>query len=223
MARAVATVAGLVLPLAALGGAAGCQALPALEILPVADQQVRVMETLTVELRALNARGDEVWGFSVPTIPDIEHHADIYQDSATATFRWTPLATHVATHQFTFTVSSGVEYDSETVDIEVLPADAAPRFLHPSAGGTYDLSVDPEIVVPIEVLDEDSTSVVIRQRAPLIVGGDLFQLDGFSAEFRWRPTAEQVSDSLRYTLRLEADDGENPPVQHDYQIILIGD
>ena len=73
----------------------------------------------------------------------------------------------------------------------------------------------------LSVIDEDALSVEIRQAEPFIEGGGVYQIDGFSAVFRWRPTSAQVAASLSYTLHLEADDGDNPPVPQDYEIVII--
>jgi len=200
---------------------AGCPPAGGLEVMPLDDERVRVNDTLIIDLRVRTAAGNEVWTFSAPSIPDIDRHAALYQSGSTATFRWAPLATHAGTHQFTFTVTSGGASDSETINIEVQQAGGAPRFIQPPPGGTYDLTRSSDIIVAIEVVDEDDVSVEIRQIEPRIEGSELVQLDGFSAEFRWRPTAAQVDATLRYTLHLEADDGEHSPVRHDYEVVLL--
>lgn len=194
-------------------------------IMPIADQTVNVNDTLVVDLRVRNSLGDEEWSFSAPSITDIDRTADLYQSGGMASFRWVPLASHSGSHQFTFTLTNGEGTDSETITIEVLQAGGAPRFIQPPPGGTYDLEQNPCIDVDIEVIDEDSQTVEVRERPPLVEGGELNLLSSspsHRARWHWCPKPQQVDNSLRYTLHLEADDGEHPPVRQSYAVLLLG-
>lgn len=201
----------------------GCPTPESITIMPLEDQRVHVNETLLLALRLDRSVADASWSLSAPSVPEISRNAQLYPAGSTATFRWAPLASQAGTHQFTFSVAAEGATDAETITIEVVGDDGAPRFIQPSSGGAYDLSRTPEIVVPIQVLDEDSISVEIREREPRIDGAELTRLTGTSAQWRWRPSPSQVDTSLRYDLRLEADDGTNPPVEHTYEIVLFAE
>jgi hypothetical protein len=203
---------------------AGCSGAGGLEIMPLDDQRVRVNDTLIIELRVRTAVGDEEWSFSAPSIPDIQRSgAGIFQSGASATFRWSPLASQAGMHQFTFTVTSGGASDSETIDVEVIQSGGAPTFTEPSLGAAYDLSRNACIDVNIVVADQDDTRVEISEREPRIEGGQLSQTDNFRAQWHWCPTAQQVDATLRYTLHLEASDTHSPPVPHNHEIVLLNE
>lgn len=199
----------------------GCPDAGGLEIMPLEDRRVRVNDTMIIDLRVRTATGGEQWSFSAPSIPDIQRYAAMYQSGGTATFRWSPLASQTGMHQFTFTVTSGSATDSETITVEVIQAGGAPKFTQPGTGGTYDLSRSSCVDVDIVVIDEDSTRVDIYERDPRIEGAQLTQPDNFRAQWHWCPTAQQVDATLRYTLHLEANDGQSPPVFADYEIVLL--
>ena len=203
--------------------AAGCSGGGGPEIMPIDDVSVFVNDTVIVDLRVATAAGDETWSFSAPTLPDIARHANIYQSGGSATFRWIPLASHAGQHQFSFTVTTSKGSDSETINIIVRPIGGVPRFIQPSRGGTFNLSENPCVDVDIEVMDEDSTNVTIREGDPRVQGGQMNQTDPFRARWHWCPTPAQMDSTLRYTLHLEADDSSNPPVRHVYDIVLLDD
>lgn len=167
--------------------------------------------------------GDVVWTFSAPSIPDIDRHAALYQSNGTARLRWSPVTEHGGMHQFTFTATYDGVSCSRSIDIEVPMPAAGPRFIIPPPGGAYDLTHDACIDVDIEVFDEDSINVAIREREPLIEGGTMVPLDGHRARWSWCPTVEQAEERLRYSLRFEADDGDHDPVLQAYEIILLAD
>ena len=191
---------------------------------PVDDQVVVANDTLILDLHVLEPTGDEQWSFAVePEIEGIYQSAGLYQSGGSGTFRWRPLASDASSEPYTFRfyVESCGALDSVAVQIEVTPAGGAPRFIMPPPGGTFDLGVDPCVVVNAEVIDEDSTNVAITEAPPLIDGGTLTQLDGHRARWEWCPSPEQVEESLQWTLHLEADDGDHEPVQHEFEIVLV--
>lgn len=198
----------------------GCDGGGGPQIMPLDDVRGRVGDTVIIDLRVLEAVGDERWSFSAPSIPDIQRHAKIYQSGGAATFRWVPMSSQAGNHQFTFTVENSRGSDSETITIEIIQTGGTPQFIHPRTGGTFNLDDNPCVDVDIQVIDEDSTSVVIREGEPRIPGGEMTQIDGFRARWHWCPTPEQVNATLRYVLHLEADDGENPPVRQTFDIVL---
>lgn len=212
---------GILVVLAAV--VAGCSSGSGPQIMPLDDVRARCNDTVIIDLRVLEATGDETWSFTAPDIPDIQRHASITRSGASAMFRWIPLASHSGMHPFTFTVTNSQGSDSETIQIEVLACGGVPRFIQPPPGGTFDLSENPCVDVDIEVIDEDAINVTIREGEPRIQGGQMTQTEGFRARWHWCPTPEQINATLRYTLHLEADDGQNPPVRQPFDIVLLDD
>jgi len=193
-------------------------------LLPIPPQSVAVNETLRVPLSVVNPTGDSTeLRFEGPDLPGLERVAAIVTGSGGGEFRWTPLSSHVGDHDFTFIASAGGFEDYEYTIITVTAAaDAAPVFLRPGAGGTYDLTRDPCVEFPIEVRDDDSLDVQIRSRSPLPEGAELLPGDPKRAMLHWCPTPDQVEASERWTIELEADDGDHAPTEKDYVVVLRG-
>ena len=115
----------------------------------------------------------------------------------------------------------GMEHDRETARIEVLPAeDAAPVFVAPGPGGTYDLERDACVTFDVEVRDDDSADVDIGTRSELMPGATLANAGPKRASFDWCPTPDQIDSAERWTVELFADDGDHPRTEHDYIIVL---
>lgn len=185
----------------------------------------RVNQTLRIALPVSNPSGIAIRYRFEPArpIPAIESVTSITGSPAGGELRWTPLASHVGTHELAIVIESpsGEEYDRGTAIVEVLPSsDAAPVFLEPGAGGTYDLSRDPCVRFRVEIRDDDSVGVEIRGREGLPTGAMVIQDGNKSADFEWCPTADQIAASERWTIGLEADDGDHPAVPHDYVVVL---
>lgn len=223
------TPASLLVPVALaaalLGGAAsGCEGGSAPDLLPLLPQDVRVNDTLSLPLVVSNDSGRALrYRVAGPMLPGFESVTSISGSPDRGEFRWTPLASHVGTHELTFTIASpsGDVYDTERVIVEVRPSeDAAPVFLRPGAGGTHDLTRDPCVRLDVEIRDDDSTSVDIREREPLPQGALIVNEGPKSARFDWCPTGDQIAASERWTIALQADDGDHPPVPHDYVVVL---
>jgi len=191
-------------------------------LMPLRDQEVRVSETLQLEMRLEVPVEGVGWSYSCPTIPDLNRFATLYESGSAATFRWAPLINHVGRHEITFYVSAQHRSDAETIAIDVVDSGGAPRFMQPPPGGVFHLdSGDPCVDVDIEVIDEDSFNVEIREVAPFIDGGALTMSGSHSAFWRWCPTPSQIDSSLDWLLRIEADDGDNTPVGRDFEIVLV--
>jgi hypothetical protein len=218
--------AALALVLLASGGAlsAGCDGGEKPDLLPIAPQQARVNETRAITLAVSNGSGRELrYRAAGPMLAGFESVTTISGSPDRGEFRWTPLASHVGRHEITFTISSpgGEVYDRERAVIEVLPSeDAAPAFVRPGAGGTHDIQRDPCVRFDIEIRDDDSTSVEIRHRNMLPEGASIAETGAKSAQFEWCPSRDQIAASERWTIELEADDGDHAPVPHDYVAVL---
>ena len=201
----------------------GCPSGSGPQIMPIDDVRARCNDTVIIDLLVIAPVGDETWSFSAPSLPDIARHASITRSGAAGMFRWIPLASHSGSHEFTFTVTNSNGSDSETIRIDVTACGSVPQFTQPGPGGTFDLSLNPCVDVDIHVIDEDETSVVIREGEPRIQGGQMTQNDGFTARWHWCPTPEQINATLRYTLLIEAEDGDNPVVRKPFDIVLLDD
>lgn len=205
-------------------GLAACDDAAPTDLLPIAQQQVAVNDELVIPLSVQNEAGDALrFRFEGPQLPGLERVTTISSTPTGGEFRWTPIASHVGFHELIFVVEDlgGDELDRETALIEIIPAeDAAPVFLRPGAGGTYDLTRAPCIELDIEVRDDDSSSVTIDARSKLPEGATLTERGPKRAFLEWCPTVDQVAVSERWTLEFSADDGDHPPVEHNYIVVL---
>ncbi len=210
--------------IAVLGSLASCTPGEVPDLLPIPPREVRVSQTLTISLAVKNDAGRELrYRVADTMLPGFASVTSISGSPAAGEFRWTPLSSHVGRHELVFeiTSASGELFDRERVIVEVLPSsDAAPVFLRPGAGGTHDLTRDPCVRFDIEIRDDDSLSVDIRARTALPGGATLQSSGPKSADFEWCPTRDQVAASERWTIELEANDGEHPSVPHDYVVVL---
>jgi hypothetical protein len=188
----------------------------------VASQDVRVNETLRVSIIANNPDGRAIdWTWTGPDLPALRSVVRIAGDPGGAELEWTPLASHVGAHELVVTASWDGGSIATSVFVTVAPgADAAPVFLSPGAGGTFDLSRDPCVGVDIEVRDDDSPDVEIRAGSPLPDGAELFATGPRSGRFEWCPTPDQLDAATRWTIVLVADDREHAPTTLSYVIVL---
>lgn len=184
-----------------------------------------VSETLRVTIPVINPSGTAVrYRFEASRpIPSLDSVASISGGPSGGELRWTPLASHVGTHELAIVItsSSGEEYDRATAIIEILPSsDSAPVFLEPGAGGTFDLARDPCVRFRIEIRDDDSPGVEIGARGTLPSGATITPDGGKSAAFSWCPSPDQIAAAERWTIGLQADDGDHAAVPHDYVVVL---
>jgi len=190
---------------------------------PLAPATVRVNETLRVALGA-DGGGDALFA-----VGPFELAGARVMVSGTAAaggeLRWTPLASHVGSHEIPVQlVDGGTIVDETFLSVTVEPAaDSAPVFLRPGAGGTFDLTEDPVVAFDIEVRDDDSASVVIRENGELPEGAFIVDVDDKRARFEWEPSADQIAASERWTIPIAADDGDHPPTELDYIAVLRGE
>ena len=214
----------MLLSLALALGLVACGAGGAPRLLPLGHQTAQVNRTLRVALDVDNPHGVALaYRFEAPTLVAVESVASIGGSPSGGEFRFTPLASHVGTHTITFVLSApgGEEYDRQTLVVEVMAAaDAAPVFLEPGAGGTFDLGRDPCVRFHIEIRDDDSPNVDVRARSAFPDGSMLTSAGPKSADFAWCPTRDQIGAAARWTIELEADDFDHPPVPHDFIVVL---
>ena len=204
-------------------GIASCAEGAGPELEAIAPQTIAVHETLRLTLRARNVAGDDVsFRYEAPDLPGLDRTASISGSGSTGEFRWSPLSSHVGTHEVTFVLLvGGTVEDRKPALIEVVPpADAAPVFLRPGAGGTYDLERDPCVGFDIEVRDDDTPDVDIRPRGLLPDGANILREGPRRARFDWCPTPDQIATSERWNVAIEADDGDHPATEHEYVVVL---
>lgn len=198
---------------------AGAPALP-----PIDPASGRVNEELRIAIAIDNPGGQPVeLRLEGPALPSFDRVTSLSTTPSGGTFTWVPLSSHVGEHELTFVLGApgGGEHDRETVIVEILPAaDAAPVFVRPGAGGTYDLTSSPCVAFDVEVRDDDSETVEIGTRVDPPLGATLANAGNKRATFDWCPTPDQVATSERYTIQLFADDGAHPAVEHDYVVVL---
>lgn len=205
--------------------ASGCSGGDRPSLGPLARASGTVHETLRIPIPVVNPSGVPLrYRFEATrALPGLESVASISGSPSGGELRWTPLVSHVGSHELVVSIASpsGEEYDRETVPVEIAPArDAAPVFLEPGAGGTFDLARDPCVRFRVEIRDDDSPAVEIRSRGAWPEGAMLEQDGDKSANFSWCPRADQIAASERWTLGFEADDGDHAPVPHDYVAVL---
>jgi hypothetical protein len=210
----------LVVPFALFACGGDDEAPPGIE--PIAPRTIAVNETLTIELAVDNPGALPLrWAVSGPDLPGFDRVASIAGDARAAQFRWTPLVSHVGEHVLTFTASSSAGTARASTTVTVTPAaDAAPVFLRPGAGATFDLTRDPCVNFDVEVRDDDSAMVTIGPRSILPMGATLDQTGPKTAVFAWCPAPDQIEASERWTIALQADDGDRPPTPLDFVAVL---
>lgn len=217
--------AALVLALGLLAGCDDGAAARAPRLLPVDAQRVTVNEPLQLTLSVENPDGLSLeWRVDDPGLPSFAEVTTLAGTPSGAEFQWTPLASHVGEHELVFRVDSSAGASEVAVIVRVsAAASAAPIFLRPGFGGTYDLQRNPCVGFDIEVRDDDSLEVELLVREPLPDGAEL--IPDFEstkrARFEWCPTPDQIERTLRWNIALAADDGDHePPTPHDYLIVL---
>lgn len=208
--------------LGVIAGACDGGAAPALA--PIDPATGRVNEELRIAIAIDNPSARPVaLSLEGPMLPSFDRVTTLSTSPSGGTFTWVPLSSHVGSHELTFVLGApgGGEYDRQSVLVTIEPAaDAAPVFVRPGAGGTYDLTVSPCVTFDVEVRDDDSERVEIGTRSDPPAGATLANAGDKRATFDWCPTPDQVGASERWTIELFADDGDHPPVEHDYVVVL---
>lgn len=192
-------------------------------LLSIDPLSVEVNESLVVPLIVDNplnvALGFEVAG---PELPGLEQTTDVISGPQGGEFRWSPLASHVGDHEFIVTLSSSFGTETQSMRIEVVPADsAAPIFLRPGAGDTFDLKLDSCLSVDIEVRDDDTSEVAIEVESGLPSNAEFYATGPKSAVVEWCPKPSQLDQSDRWPMVFSATDGDHEPTLLNYVAILI--
>ncbi|MFT7623068.1 MAG: hypothetical protein ACI9WU_002245, partial [Myxococcota bacterium] len=169
---------------------AGCSTDAPPVVFPIEPATVDVNATLVLSLAVLNPDGTPLtWSFAGPPLPSLADTSSLSGTPTGAEFRWTPLASHVGVHQFDFTATSEAGSSTQSVVLTVAPqAGAAPVFIQPAKGGTYDVDVSPCVNFDLEVKDDDTPEVAIRANGPMPDTATVETVGKQRARFRWCPS-----------------------------------
>ena len=204
-------------------GAAACKKNEPPQLTSPQDQRATVQQLLELSFTAVDPEGDELTYAFDADLPGIGTRATMKPTARGARFSWTPLISDVGTHRFQFSVSDGANTTTRRLQIEVVSGEgsSAPVFVQPlGTGTTLDLGRAPCIDVPVAVTDPDTPGVTLGQADPVLDASELVQTTETDATWSWCPTREQIAASDRYTLRLTADDYDNPVTIKDYLLVL---
>ena len=198
--------------------------LSAPQILPIQSQEVRVNQQLSVNISVDNPSGLALsYGFSSDSLQDLSQHAIISGDARGGVFQFSPLVSHVGEHEVSLSITSSEGSHSQAFVVAIIPASsAAPIFLQPTpgGGGVFDLNRDPCVRFDLEVRDDDTADVVIRERGEHPAGSMLTASSDKRSTFGWCPTDEQLATARSWRVSFEADDRDHDPVGLTYTITL---
>lgn len=191
-------------------------------LLALDARTVAVNETLKVDIVVDNPQGlalDFTW--KGPELAGLDRTVKLVGSPSGGEFSYSPLSSHVGEHEFFVSIRSSRGTSQQSLRITVLPAaSAAPVFLRPGAGATFDLEQSPCVSVDVEVRDDDSASVDLAVPQGLPSGADFVATGPKSAALDWCPSPSQIDASDRWPLVFEADDQVHAPTQHAFMLIL---
>jgi hypothetical protein len=185
-------------------------------------RNVAVNDTLNVPLVVNNPAGLPLtFSWRGPELPGLDRTVVLTGTPNGGELSYTPLASHVGTLELVVAIGSSLGASEQTLRVTVVPAaSAAPVFLRPGAGATFDLTSMSCVGVDLEVRDDDSTAVEIRAASGMPLGAELTATNPKSAHFEWCPSPDQINASDRWPVVFEADDGVHTPTQHEFLVIL---
>ena len=196
-----------------------------LELLSLPDQVVEVNQELVVNLETSILPAAELSYFFQSSAPGVETRGSIRTlPSGFGQFTWTPNVEDIGTWRIEFSVWNQEQLDSLSIIVEVRPGvtlSSVPRFVKPQGDGTFiDLETDPCVEVELELGGAIQENTIISEEAPTVAGATLTQTSNSKALWDWCPSKRQIDSSDRYTVVFGADDGVNPKVTREYQIVL---
>ena len=162
------------------------------------------------DLLELTVRGTVPGEISLdaPMLPDAQV-ARLASETATAIFRWVPVASDVGVKPLTFLLKAGGQMATESVVITVVPSEAGrPRFQNAPYNILLDLSQGRSATLPIAVKDDDNEVISLA----IVAGTELANAtldvmpNGKSATFTFNPTPSQLSDRCSFGTQLRARD-----------------
>ena len=138
-----------------------------------------------------------------------------------AMFRWTPLASDLGDHAFTFRVTADGVQASEPVTIHVVPGDSPITFRSPvGEGTTLDLGRAPCAVVPL-LVDDTTGTVVTLESASVLPDGASISADGpLSGQLRFCPSKTLAQAQSIFPFTIVATDDGGARTEKRYTIVL---
>ncbi len=191
--------------LALAGLSAGCGGSVPARIVGMDDRTVAVGDLLELTVRG-TVPGEIT--LDTPSLPDAQV-ARLASETATAIFRWVPVASDVGIKPLTFALKAGGQTTTESVVITIVPSEAGrPRFQNAPYNILLDLSQGSSATLPIAVKDDDSETISLT----IVSGTELANatLDvmptGKGATFTFNPTPAQLADRCSFGTQLRARD-----------------
>lgn len=159
------------------------------ELLRIGDRVATVGNPLIIVVEARDPDGDDLSYSVFGTLPEGARF-----DKAARRFEWTPSAAG-ATVFLTFVVSDGLEFDRETVRIEVTDSAAAlpPAFVRV---GDQQVLAGADFALQLEATDPNGDALTYGNEGALPSGASLDKTSGL---FRWRPPTDAVGTTARVT------------------------
>lgn len=159
------------------------------ELVRIGDRVATVGSPLIILVEARDPDGDDLSYSVFGTLPEGARFA-----KAARRFEWTPTATGVTVF-LTFVVSDGLEFDRETVRIEVSDTAAAlpPAFVRV---GDQQVLAGSDFALQLEATDPNGDTLTYGNEGALPAGATLDRAAGL---FRWSPTADAVGTTARVT------------------------
>ena len=196
-----------------------------LELLSLPDQVVEVNQELVINLETSILPVAELTYLFQSSAPNVVAGGKIRTlPSGFGQFSWIPTVEDIGIWRIEFSVWNEQQLDSLSIIVEVTSGtslSSTPRFIKPQGDGTFiDLAVDPCIEVELELGGTIEERVTISEEAPAVSGATLTQTSNATAIWDWCPTKRQIDASDRYTIVFGADDGRNPKITREYQIVL---
>lgn len=169
------------------------------------DEEVAVGDLLELTVRG-TVQGDIA--LDSPMLADAQV-VPLVSETATAIFRWIPLASDVGVKTLTFSLHANGQTATESVIVTVQPSEIGrPKFTGTPYNILLDLSQSKIATLPITVKDDDSEEVTMEvvagtelQNATLTVGPG-----GKTAMFTFAPTAAQLADRCSFGTQLRVRD-----------------
>lgn len=183
----------------------GCGSGVPARIVGMDDRSVAVGDLLEITVRG-TVQGDI--SLQSPMLADAQV-VPLVSETATAIFRWIPLASDVGVKTVTFALKAGGDEATESVVVTVLPSEAGrPRFINTPYNILLDLSQSMSATLPITVKDDDSENVMLGVVPGTELGNAMLMVgpDGKTATFTFTPSAMQLSDRCSFGTQLKVRD-----------------
>ncbi len=168
------------------------------ELQPISARQTNENQSLTIQLNASDPENDTLT-FSTNAasiLPSL-----FLFNTTSGLFIWTPTFRDAGVYRVTFSVSDGINTDSETINITVNDVNLAPE-LQPIP--LQSLTESQSLTVRLNATDFDSDPLTFSTDAGTILPSN-FTFDGQTGAFRWQTT---YTDYGTYNVTFAVSDGQ---------------